>query len=139
MRLMAFWWDRRADRLFPSVEDFDPEELSDVWGNCFTLNPRDPCEKSAFRYVGDTIGAQSGVGDSEITLDKISKNSLLDHATRNLNQVLTQHVPVIHSGEYVNEDGDTVMFRSILLPLSKDQDAIDCVVGGARCKIVKSS
>ena len=32
MRLMAFWWDRRADRHFPSVEDFDPEEFLEDYG-----------------------------------------------------------------------------------------------------------
>ena len=135
MRLMAFWWDRRADRRFPSVEDFDPEELSDVWTHCFTLTPEEPCDQSAFRYVGDTIAAASGLTQTEITVDHVSKNSLLDHATRNVNEVLAQQVPVIRSGEFVNEDGETVMYRSILLPLSQDQETINCVVGGARCKI----
>jgi hypothetical protein len=137
MRLMAFWWDRRANRRFPSVEDFDPDELSDVWRHCFTLNPSDPYERSTFRYVGDTIATLSGITEGEITLDKISKDSLLDHATRNVNEVISQRVPVIHSGEFVNADGATVMFRSILLPLSRDQQSIDCVVGGARCKIIE--
>jgi hypothetical protein len=136
MRLMAFWWDRRADRRFPSIEDFDPDELSDVWSHCFALDPREPCEQSPFRYVGDSIAVHSGISDGEITLDEVSRNSLLDHATRNVKDVISQRVPVIHSGQFVNEDGETVMFRSILLPLSKDQRSIDCVVGGARCKIV---
>lgn len=135
MRLMAFWWDRRASRRFPSVEDFDPEELSDVWTHCFTLAPQEPCDQSAFQYIGDTIAAASGLTESEITVDRVSKNSLLDHATRNVGDVLAQQVPVIRSGEFVNEDGETVMYRSILLPLSQDQKTVDCVVGGARCKI----
>jgi hypothetical protein len=64
---------------------------------------------------------------------------LLDHATRNVGEVLTRQVPVIRSGEFVNEEGQNVMYRSILLPLSQDQDTIDCVVGGARCKVKRSS
>jgi len=139
MRLMAFWWDKRADRRFPSVEDFDPQELSDVWTHCFTLYPQDPFEQSAFRYVGDTIAAVSGISGAEITVDKLGENSLLDHATRIVGEVLTQQVPVIRSGEFVNEEGETVMYRSILLPLSQDQATIDCVVGGARCKVKRPS
>ena len=114
------------------------QALSDVWRHCFTLDPREPCEDSAFRYVGDSIAAQSGLTDSEITLDQIGSNTLLDHATRNVSDVIAQRVPVIHSGQFVNADGATVMFRSILLPLSTDQKAIDCVVGGARCKALPS-
>ena len=139
MRLMAFWWDKRADRRFPSAKDFDPQELSDVWTHCFTLQPQEPCEKSACHHVGETIAAMSGIDGAEITVDAISENSLLDHATRNVGEVLTRQVPVIRSGEFVNEEGQTVMYRSILLPLSQDQDTIDCVVGGARCKVKRPS
>jgi hypothetical protein len=139
MRLMAFWWDKRADRRFPSAEDFDPQELSDVWTHCFTIHPQDPYEQSAFDYVGDSIAAASGISGPEITVDKLGEKCLLDHATRNVGEVLTQQVPVIRSGEFVNEEGETVMFRSILLPLSQDQNTIDCVVGGARCKVKRPS
>lgn len=135
MRLMAFWWDRRANRRFPSVEDFDPEELSDVWTHCFTLTPQEPHDQSAFQYIGDTLAAASGLTESDLTVDNVIENSLLDHATRNVEDVLVQQVPVIRSGEFVNDDGETVMYRSILLPLSRDQKSINCVVGGARCKI----
>ncbi len=139
MRLMAFWWDKRADRRFPSAKDFDPQELSAVWTHCFTLHPQEPCEQSAFHHVGETIAAMSGIGGAEITVGAISENSLLDHATRNVGEVLTRQVPVIRSGEFVNEEGQNVMYRSILLPLSQDQDTIDCVVGGARCKVKRPS
>ena len=139
MRLMAFWWDKRADRRFPSAEEFDPQELSDVWAHCFTLQPQDPFEQSAFHYVGDSIAAVSGVSGAEITVDELSENSLLKHATRNVGEVLKQQVPVIRSGEFTNEKGEAVMYRSILLPLSRDQDTIDCVVGGARCKVKRPS
>ena len=139
MRLMAFWWDKRADRRFPSVEDFDPEELSDVWTHCFTLKPQDPYEASVLDYVGDSLAAISGLSDPEVTVDKVCENSLLDYATRNVPEVLSQQVPVIRSGEFVNQEGETVMYRSILLPLSQDQESIDCVVGGARCKVKRPS
>lgn len=139
MRLMAFWWDKRADRRFPSVEDFDPEELSDVWAHCFTLEPKDPYETSVFHYIGHNLAAVSGVSESELTVDEICENSLLDHATRNVPEVLSQQVPVIRSGEFENQEGVTVMYRSILLPFSQDQTTIDRIVGGARCKVKRPS
>lgn len=139
MRLMAFWWDKRADRQFPSAEDFDPKELSDVWMHCFTLEPQEPYEASVFRYVGKSLAATSGVGESDFTLDQVPPDSLLGYATRNVPEVLTQQVPVIRSGEFENQDGETVMYRSILLPLSQDQTAVNWVVGGARCKVKRPS
>lgn len=139
MRLMAFWWDRRADRHFPTLEDFDPEALSDVWNHCFTICPAADRGKSAFKFVGDTIARASGIEEKPSSVEQIRENCLLDHATRNLDEVLTQKVPVIRSGEFENEDGQTIMFRSILLPLSEDQTNVDHLVGGARCKVKWSS
>ena len=135
MRLMAFWWDRRADRRFPTLEDFDPEELNDVWTHCFTIRPADSRGECAFQYIGDTIGKASGIEKQGITVAEVGENTLLGHATHNVEEVLEQQVPVIRSGEFVNEDGQTIMFRSILLPLSQDQSNVDHLVGGARCKV----
>ncbi len=134
MRLMAFWWDRRADRHFPTLEDFDPDALSDVWTHCFTLRPAESPEKTAFKFIGETIAKASGVEDTNITVAQVPENSLLQHATRNLDDVLAQKVPVIHSGEFETGEGRTLMYRSILLPLSQDQKTVDHLVGGARCK-----
>lgn len=136
MRLMAFWWDRRAARRFPSVEEFDPAELGDIWCHCFTVCRRDPWERSEFRFVGETIAAGSRLTDAEITIDKVAKDCLLDHATRKIEKVWSLGVPMIDSGAFVNEEGERAMFRSILLPLSQDQATVDHVVGGARCKLV---
>lgn len=138
MRLMAFWWDKRADRRFPRAEDFNPEELNDVWTHCFKLRPEEPSERSSFQYVGDTLAETSGVTSSEITVGQLGENTLLEHATRNVSEVLRQQVPVVRSGEFVDRNGDTVLYRSILLPVSEDEDTIDCVVGGARCKVKRA-
>ena len=104
----------------------------------------DPVNERVERIQSPERGLR-GVGPAqvrrraEITVDKLGENSLLDHATRNVSEVLTQQVPVIRSGEFVNEEGETAMFRSILLPLSQDQATINCVVGGARCKVKRPS
>lgn len=137
MRLMAFWWDRRGQRRFPTLEDFDPEVLAVDWPNCFTLLPGNPLGKSLFNYIGAEIAKTSGVGEDMITLDQLTKDSLLDHATRNIKEVLEQKVPIVASGEFVDPRGRVVVFRGLLLPLSSDQINVDCLVGGARCKVKK--
>ena len=38
-------------------------------------------------------------------------------------------------GRFFNRKGEEILYRSILLPLSQDQQTIDCVIGGARCKV----
>jgi hypothetical protein len=135
MRLMAFWWDRRGSRRFPTLEDFDPDSLADIWSHCFSLVAHDPPRKSVFRFIGKTVGESLGNTEGKITVDGLTKDSLLDHATRNIDEVIEQRVPVVTSGEYFDPGGNAIVYRSILLPFSSDQETIDSVVGGARCKI----
>ncbi len=131
MRLMAFWWDRKSDRRFPTLEDFDPEALSDIWPHCFTLVAHDPPQKSVFRFIGNAVAESLGNTEGKITIDGLTKDSLLDHATRNIDEVLEQKVPLVTSGESFDPGGNAIVYRSILLPLSSDQETIDSVVGGA--------
>ncbi len=134
MTMMAFWWDGRGERRFPTQEGFDPTMLAEVWPSCFMLVPCRPLQQSVFQYIGETIGEFLGVTDKAITVDEVTKDSLLDHATRNIGEVLEQKIPVFTSGEYTDPQGHTAVFRSVLLPLSSDQSNIDCLIGGARCK-----
>ncbi len=134
MCLMAFWWERRGERRFPTLEGFDPEMLAEVWPNCFMLAPRSPPQRSVFQYIGEMIGESSGVTGRAITVDEVTKDSLLDHATREIGEVLEQKIPAFTSGVYTDPEGCTVLFRSALLPLSSDQSNVDCLIGGARCK-----
>ncbi len=134
MTMMAFWWDRRSECRFPTQEGFDPTMLAEVWPSCFMLVPRSPPQQSVFQYIGETIGESLGVTDGAITVDEVTKDSLLDHATRNFGEVLELKIPIFTSGEYTDPQGHTVVFRSVLLPLSSDQSNVDFLIGGARCK-----
>lgn len=134
MRLMAFWWDRRAGRRFPTRADFSGEELTDIWHHCFTLVPEDPLSASTFAYIGETVANLSGIDEPAPTLGQLPENTLLGQATGNAEKVLAQKIPLIASGEFVDFRGQEVVFRSILLPLSDDQETVDSLVGGARCK-----
>ncbi len=138
MRLMAYWWDRRGERRFPMLEDFDPDAVSDIWHNCFVLTPADPISRSAFDFIGETIAEASGTGETTMTLGGLAGDTLLGHATRTVAEVLKQKVPVISSGEFAVGDGATAVFRSILLPTSRDQMNVDHLIGGARCKVSKA-
>ena len=139
MRLMAFWWGRKSNRRFPTLEDFDPDALADIWPHFFTLVSRDPPQKSVFRFVGDALAETLSGAEGKITIDSLTKDSLLEHATRDIDDVLEKRVPIVTSGEYFDPGGNAIVFRGILLPVSSDQQTIDFIVGTARCKIKRAA
>ena len=134
MQLMGLWWKRRAEKRFPTLEDFDPAELRDVWRNCFTLMIKNQLPQSTFVYVGKAVAKGSGDSGQLVTLEQVEENTLLGRATSDVESVVEGKVPLIGNGEYVDSRGQTVKFRSILLPVSGDQEKIDHIIGGGRSK-----
>lgn len=134
MQLMGLWWIRRAETRFAILEDFNPAELSNVWRDCFTLMLKTPLPQSTFVYVGEAIAEASGDGGELVTLEQVGEDTLLGRALSDVESVLEGGVPLINNGEFVDSRGQTALFRSILLPMSRDQEKIDHLIGGARSK-----
>jgi hypothetical protein len=134
MQLMGLWWKRRTERRFPTLEDFNPVELSDVWRYCFTLMLKNPLPQSPFVYVGKAIAEASGGSGELVTLEQAGEDTLLGRATSDAERVLEGRIPLIGNGEFVDFRGQTVLFRSILLPVSHNQEKIDYLIGAARSK-----
>ena len=96
--------------------------------------PRAPLSASVFSYLGPAVTAASGLKEPPASLADLPPGSLIEYMTRDLAKVLAAGVPIVSSGELAGPDGGTLVFRSILLPTSRDQEAIDQVIGGGRCK-----
>ena len=135
--LMGMWWDLRGGRQLPAPEDIDTDQAPDLWPSCFILVTRAPLPASLFRYLGPAVTAASGLSAPPASLADLPSGSLLDFATRDLAEVLASRVPIVSSGELVGPDGVTLAFRSILLPIGRDREVIDQVIGGARCRILR--
>ena len=137
IRLMGAWWDWRGERPFPAPEDFQGEDLAGIWPYCFTLAVADEPTDSSFEYIGPAMAEASRLTSRPARLSDVPSGCLLSHATRSLEQVLESKVPAVSSGDFVDPDGTTFVYRSILLPTGRDGTNIDSLVGGARCKAIK--
>jgi hypothetical protein len=136
LRLMAFWDDLRGERDFPDQGDIDPEVLGDDWPHCYLLQVQHPPIASRFEHLGDIF--RPGLPEREIeTLADCPHGTLLHAATHYVDRVLQKRVPVSLGG-HANLGPDSVLYRSILLPLSNDGHTIDYLFGGANFRSVAS-
>ena len=78
--------------------------------------------------AGTTVGVGTRVGSGRISTG--SKLGSLDNSN------LSKRVPISRSGDFVNAEGITCLYRSILLPLSGDQKSIDYLLGAANYREV---
>ena len=54
-----------------------------------------------------------------------------------LDQVLAKGVPISHGGEFYQDDGSKILYRSIVLPMSDDGETISGLLCAANCREVK--
>jgi hypothetical protein len=134
--LMYLWHRLRGERLFPSEDAIDFDELTDVWEHCFLVQVRDivHVEHYNYTYLGEGIindyasGAlPEGVPDL-VTLDAGDIGHLLA-------RVVMQREPHITTGTFPLLDGKEIRFRQCLLPLGPSDDAVHSVLGRISYKI----
>ncbi len=137
MRLMAQWQERRGDRSFASYSDIDLALIDDIWPDCFVVVAGD--REPVFHHVGPAIAADSGIGVGQPAIFPPPHQTLLGCALRPLATVFSQKIVVSDGGVFHDTGQTAYLYRSILLPLSDDQETINYVIGGARCKPLASA
>lgn len=118
----------------PTEQDIDPEDIQDLWDNCFLIHTNDLAKPDYnYIYLGQAVmeAYRGGLSDSDPAL------LLSPNATKLAScyvQVITQRKPLIDEGEFYNLHHQLVKYRQCLLPLGKD-GKVDAIFGGMRYKI----
>lgn len=133
LRLLDYWRDLAGDRDMPAPKDVDGTAISDMWGHCFVIAVEDG--EPTFTHIGDWHREFHGVDMACAPVRTVESDTLIGRATSYLDEVLTRRIPASYGGEFVDVRGRSVLYRSILLPLSSDGSRVEAVLGGANCRI----
>lgn len=131
-RLLNYWDVLRGQRPFPALADIDGSKIPELWPWCFVLDTQRTRSTPYFQYLGTDLAKYSGIylsGEQDWRL------TLLDKAASHLDRTLAAREPIIIEDELVRYDGRQLLFRSIMLPLSDDGDAINHVLGAANGRL----
>lgn len=138
LRLLAYWEKLRKGRDMPTEEDVDPEDIRDLWDNCFLIHISD-LHKDGYNYIylGTEIknAYQGGLTDADM-------NGMVSPNAAKLENCYTEIIntckPVVDEGEFINGHGDLVKYRQCLLPLGKNGQ-VEAIFGGMRYKLMISA
>ena len=129
VRAYNFWAGLLADRNFPSIEDLDPDALPDFGPYSVLLDFTAGIEDPAIPFLGDKLAGECGTQGEIHTLADVPSRSLLSRITDHYMQILANQAPIGFEAEFVNQRGQTILYRGILLPFSSDDDTIDFIYG----------
>jgi hypothetical protein len=138
LRLLSYWRDVCGDNDMPLPKDIDGSAIPDMWDYSFIINI-DGDEGASFESVGDWHVEFHGKPVVGVSVGDVGDNTILGHSTSYLDEVVKRQIPVTYGGEFIDADGNEILYRSILLPLSSDGVNVDAVLGGANCRITAPS
>ncbi len=129
VRAYNHWVSLLNGRALPSIEDLNPEELTDFGPNSVLLDFTGGAENPAIAYLGTKLSHECGFDEEPLTVADVPARSLLSRLTDHYLQIIANRAPIGFEAEFVNTRGYNTMYRGILMPLSTDDDTIDFVYG----------
>jgi hypothetical protein len=141
LRVLNYWRHVAGERRYPSVEDLSGDDVPELWENCFILKVKgdgNGSGESVLNYVGKELSMDTGGDLAGQTLSAVPDGTILNGALRHVGQVIEKGVPISMGGEFMNAQGERVLFRCIVLPLSDDDENIDHVFGAANARTVSA-
>ena len=129
VRAYNHWASLLSERNFPSIEDLDPEALPDFSPYSVLLDFTAGIEDPAVHYLGAKLARECGTDGEIHSLSDVPSRSLLSRITDHYMQIIANQAPIGFEAEFVNQRGQTILYRGILLPFSSDDDTIDFIYG----------
>lgn len=129
VRAYNHWASLLGDRNFPLIDDLDPLALPDFGPFSVVLDFTAGVENPAVRFLGSELAVECGADASIRSLDDVPSRSLLSRITDHYMQIIANQAPIGFEAEFVNQRGQSILYRGILLPFSSDVDAIDFIYG----------
>ena len=129
VRAYNYWASLLHGRDYPSIEDLEPSEVTDFADNSVLLDFTAGRDNPATPYIGSAIRAECGLGEGIRSIADVPGRSLLSRLTDHYLQIIANRAPVGFEAEFVNQNGQALCYRGILMPFSSDGDTIDFIYG----------
>lgn len=134
-RLLIHWRNAQQGEEIPSRQAVFQQDLGEIVPLTYTLRIPDGGGEPEFEQIGDSYSADLPEDLVGKPISEAPQGTLLSQAMRYHGQVLAKKVPITIGGDYTDPRGDTILYRSIILPLSGGGGKIDSLLGAANCKV----
>jgi len=136
VRAYNYWVSLLDGRDYPSIEDLEPADLVDFAPHSVLLDFTAGRENPATPYVGAAIKEECGLETEVKTIADVPSRSLLSRLTDHYMQIVANRAPVGFEAEFVNQRGENLCYRGIMMPFSSDGETIDFIYGVINWKAV---
>jgi hypothetical protein len=129
VRAYNYWASLLHGRTYPSIEDLDPENLTDFGPHSVLLDFSTGGDNPAIAYLGGKLREECNLSNDVQTVDDVPSRSLISRLTDHYLQIIANKAPIGFEAEFINHRGNNTLYRGILMPFSSDDDTIDFIYG----------
>ncbi len=133
-QLKQYWEHKKCGRNFPSEADIDTSELGDNWKSCFLIKYDSP--QFTYTYLGEELVSAYGDDFHQREICEKLVFPCADVLELKFHQVLQTARWLEYDDDFVNSNGLLVRYRSIIVPLGKNNNnnEIGFLLGAMRWK-----
>lgn len=122
-------WKRLAGNGLPRRSQIDSADFGLDWANCLMIDVDDKVpERSRFAYVGIALRDPTWPTFDRQCISECLDGSLLELVTRHVPRVAATRNPISFGGTAVHDEA-SIVYRTVLLPLSETGERVDGVLG----------
>ncbi|MGN7618611.1 MAG: PAS domain-containing protein [Ehrlichia sp.] len=135
--LFAYWNQLRDNKIFPQIQQIEPEEITEIWPHCFIIEVKNDIDNQKYNctYIGEKA---MQLYRSDLKVYAESQNitlffpQVIENLFDHLESVVENLEPIIDESETESADGNYIKIRQCLLPLGNNNEVthIIGVVGG---------
>ncbi len=134
-RMLMCWRAARGDEGIPSLESVLQQPCEGCEPFIYVLRVGDVGEDPEIERIGEFFADELPSDLAGKPVSAVLEGTLLERAVRYYGTILKKKVPITLGGEFAHARGDTILYRSIILPLSGGEGMIDHLMGAANCKV----
>lgn len=140
MQLYDYWERLCEGRPFPLEDELDPDELGEIWNDCFLIQLRDieQVQHYNYTYLGANILHAYESGQLQAHVPGLASVNALHLATE-FRDVMDNGTPYFFEDDHRINPQQVVKFRQCLLPLGNHEGKIASILGEMRFRIYEEA
>lgn len=138
-RFLKYWEGLRRDQDYPLISDLNLDHVSEFVPYTFNLDLSLDAEDPRFRFLGRQLVRDCGGDITNQGVSRLLPQSCLARAVERRGEVLSEGRPCMIADEFINAEGNKVLYRAVMLPFSSTGKTIDFIIGAINSKTVELS
>lgn len=128
VRAYNYWANLLGNGPIPAITALNREKPGDFSANSILLDLSADPHNPDILHLGETLANECGIAQTVAQWSDIPARSLLAQIADRFPPLLAKRTPVSCEADFVNQRGQTILYRGILLPFSSDNHTVDFIL-----------